>query len=65
MTNDIEQKQKKKTADETSARNTEASPADAVGFTSEPFEFEYTFKVTRTFLTAFGLSISLIDILVT
>ena len=45
LTNDMEQKQKKKTADKTSASNGEPSPVDAVGFTSEPFEFEYTFKV--------------------
>ena len=42
-----------------SAKEADLTPADAVGFTSEAFEFEYTFKVTRTFLTAFGLSISL------
>ena len=52
LNNNIEESQKKKQLEEKmSATTKDSSPTDAVGFTSEPFEFEYTFKVsTKVFL---------------
>ena len=44
LNNAFEEKQKSSAIEGTT---TDASPMDAVGFTSEPFEFEYTFKVNR------------------
>ena len=46
LNNAFEEKQKKSAMEGTTTTN-DASPMDAVGFTSEPFEFEYTFKVNR------------------
>ena len=47
LNNNIEECQKKKQLEEKmSTKAKDSSPTDAVGFTSEPFEFEYTFKVS-------------------
>ena len=47
LNNNIEECQKKKQLEEKmSTKAKDSCPTDAVGFTSEPFEFEYTFKVS-------------------
>ena len=48
LTNNMDQTvQNDRVKDAEPSQMTDLTPADAVGFTSDVFEFEYTFKVTK------------------